>query len=341
MGGGGRRGTRALVAGAITLAWLGAVPSVATGEGTVAFVLRDQRIVESSGLTRDTAADLYWTINDSGDVGVAYAVTATGAMEGTLRYLAKPVDVEAIAMLKNRLYIADIGDNRRSREFVTVFAFDNPQPRDQVSEYQAYDFSYPDGPHDAETLLVDRAGRLSIVTKDAKGGVYQAPRQPSRRGVNTLKRVADAPAFVTDGVILPGGTQIALRTYVSVIVVSAKDYSLVAQAPTPVQPQGESLAVSLDGDSLLVGSEGKRSKVFTMDIPARVEDVPSGSASPPRKKKPSPSPSSSASKSDPAEPSAGPTSNPNGERSGTWWVLGLAGVVALLAGGYTGFSKKR
>ena len=112
--------------------------------------------------------------------------------------------------------------------------------------YKAYDFSYPDGPHDAETLLVDGDGRLFIVTKGAEGGIYAAPSSPSRQGVNELERVGDAPAFVTDGTVLPDG-RFALRTYVSVEIVDPDSYEVVARAATPAQKQGESITTTFDG----------------------------------------------------------------------------------------------
>ena len=84
--------------------------------------------------------------------------------------------------------------------------------------YHAYDFRYPDGPHNAETLLVNDSGRLFIVTKDKEGAVYAAPRKPDRQGVNELKKVGSAPTDVTDGTFLPGGDRIALLTYTSIEV---------------------------------------------------------------------------------------------------------------------------
>ena len=42
----------------------------------------------------------------------------------------------------------------------------------------------------------------------------------------------------------------------------------MASAPIPDQPQAESLTLSLDERSLLVGSEGKKSKVYSMPVPS-------------------------------------------------------------------------
>jgi hypothetical protein len=166
------------------------------------------------------------------------------------------------------LFLGDIGDNREDRPDISVFRFREPSDlRDQTVPAEWYRFTYPDGPHDAEALLVHpRTGRLVVVTKDLSGaGVYRAPRDlvTTDAGTNRLVRVADAPSFVTDGAYLPDG-RLALRTYTSVYVYD-RPGSEIGSADLPVQPQGESLAV--DGARLLVGSEGERSAVYRVAVP--------------------------------------------------------------------------
>ena len=168
----------------------------------------------------------------------------------------------------DRLYVADIGDNNARRRFVRVYIFTNPRADGQTVTYHAYDFRYPDGPQDAETLLVNDSGRLFIVTKGQKAAIYEAPAKPDRQGVNELEQIGSAPSNVTDGTFLPGGARIALLTYSSVEVIDATSYELMASAPIPKQPQAESLTLSLDQRSLLVGSEGKKSKVYSVSVPS-------------------------------------------------------------------------
>ena len=194
---------------AVLLASLAALwlPAYASAADEVAFTISDDRITESSGLATDTAADLYWTINDSGSSGIAYGLNEDGETEGTVRFLADPVDIEAIAVDDNRLLLADIGDNRARRDFITVYAIDDPEPNDDTRTYRAYDFAYPDGAHDAEAMLVNGRGRIFFVTKEARAGIYRAPANPTRQGVNRLTRVGEAPAFVTDGTFSPTATR--------------------------------------------------------------------------------------------------------------------------------------
>ncbi len=333
-----RRWLRSLAVAPVValLSW----PALVASADTLAFTIRDKRVTESSGLVRDTDADLYWTVNDSGDEGTVYGVTDKGNVKGIVGFRARPVDVEAVAMSGDRLYVADIGDNGSKRDFVTVYYFNNPEPDNKTVPFRSLDFSYPDGPHDAETLLVDGDGRLYFVTKGIRGAIYRAPERPSRQGVNELEKVADAPAYVTDGVFLPGGNQIALRTYVSVEVLDASSYETVARAATPYQRQGESIAVALDGKSLLVGSEGKNSPVLELAIPGSVGKAPTAGSAPPPSAKPTPTPAPATSnpgaEDDPSDEEEGPPVS----RAGTILSLSLAGLVALVAGVVVAARKK-
>ncbi|WP_152361309.1 hypothetical protein [Microlunatus speluncae] len=314
-------------------------PRAAVAKDEVAFTIGDERIKESSGLATDPDNNCYWTVNDSGDEGRAFALDEDGEVTGTLSFGAEPTDIEAVAMHNGRLYLGDIGDNDTEREFVTVYFFDNPDPDGGKQSYRSYDFEYPDGPRDAEALFVDDDGRLYIVSKEGKGGIYAAPEEPSRQGINELKRVGDAPAFVTDAVSLPDGQGVALRTYVSVEVLDPDSYDLIGRAPLPFQRQGESITVSLDGEKLMVGSEGEKSDVYSVDIPAEVKDAAEGESQPPESKKPSTPKDSSQAPPPSATESAAPP--PADNRGGTFFSLGAAAVVALIAGLVVALIKKR
>jgi hypothetical protein len=328
------------VAAALAITLMTWPATLASAADKVAFTIKDSRITQSSGLTRDTKAGIYWTVNDSGEQGTAYGITPDGFVRGIIGFRAKPKDVEAVVKAGDRLYVADIGDNLSKRKFVSVYYFNHPDPNNRTVSYRSYDFSYPDGRHDAETLLVDGNGRLFIVTKGVKGGIYAAPQSPSRQGVNKLRRVADAPAFVTDGTFLPGGNRIVLRTYVSVDVLDASSYKTVASAATPWQPQSESVAVTLDGSALLIGSEGKRSEVLQIPIPKEIGQAPSAGATPPRSPQPTPSSSDSTDSSD-DEPTDEADTGAGTARTGTILALALAGFVALVAGVTVAAVRKR
>jgi hypothetical protein len=300
------------------------IPGVAAAEDTVAFTIKDARITESSGLAVDPAGNIYWTVNDSGDRGVAYGIGLDGKVQGSLNFRAQPVDVEAVAVHDDQLYVGDIGDNNSRRSFVRVFFFDNPRANGLTVSYHAYDFRYPDEPHNAETLLVSDSGRLFIVTKERDGAIYAAPRKPDRQGVNELKKVGSAPSDVTDGTFLPGGNKIALLTYSSITVIDASTYEVLASSPIPQQRQAESLTLSLDEQSLLVGSEGSKSKVYSVPVPSAATPTPTPSEEP-------------QSETDVPDDRSDAIQN----QKGTLLAIGLAGFVALVAGTVVAFARKR
>ena len=89
------------------------------------------------------------------------------------------------------------------------------------------------------------------------------------------------------------------------------------------------MTVSLDDESLLVGSEGKNSKVYAMGIPGAATPTPSPTASPTAAADPGDVP-----EDDPA------TANTGRSRAGTMLALGLAAVVAIVAGGVVALVRK-
>ena len=317
----GRRALSGALAIAASLLLIGLLPSTALAQASVAFTIKDARILSSSGLARDVNSGLYWTANESGDRGVVYGLTTTGAVQGTLNYRTQPVDVQGLAVVGDTLYVGDIGDKSKSRSFVTVFRFDNPRATGLSVTYRSYDFEFADGPKNAETLLVTNSGRTLLVTAGKDSAIYAGPPQPSRQGVNRLRKVADAPADITDGVFLPGGNQIALRSNTAAYVLDATTYETVASAELPTQSAGKSVAVSLDGESLLLGSQGRNAKVYTIPVPTEATPTPSASAS--------------------------PTLDGEGEepagmgRRGTMLALGIAAVVAIVAGVTAGTMRDR
>jgi hypothetical protein len=74
---------------------------------------------------------------------------------------------------------------------------------------------------------------------------------------------------VTDGAFLPSGRGFVLRDYQQAHVYAGPGRR-VGSFDLPMQFQGESLAVTADGRSLLVGSEGPDSEVWRVPLPASV-----------------------------------------------------------------------
>lgn len=220
----------------------------------------DPAIVESSGLVvRD---GLFVTVNDSGDRGRVFTVDGSGATVGTTSWSPAPVDVEALAPAgPDEVWVGDIGDNTASRSSVTVLRVP-VGPGDRTVTPPAYTLVYPDGAHDAETLLAAPDGRLLVVTKDLRGGtVYAAPRRLSPQQPNRLRPVADALPFATDGSFFPDGRHYLVRGYAGAAAYTYPGLREVATFDLPAQPQGEGIAVDEDG-WVHVSSEGEHSRVL-------------------------------------------------------------------------------
>ena len=252
-----------------------ALPASAAGEQPERLLL-DARITESSGLASSGLhASVVWTHNDAGHSAQFYAVGADGMTRAAVDLPGvAPLDWEAIAQYRDAfgtswLFVGDIGSNAGDRSEVVVHQV--PEPTllvDQTAPYTSYRLAYPDGGHDAEALLVDpRSGQVFVVTKEREGAgaVYAAPAVLSPTDVNVLTRVADAPSRVTDGCFLPDG-RVVLRDYDRLFT-----YAGIGAGPTsselPPSRQGESVAPTPDGLSVLVGSEGSGSALQLQPLP--------------------------------------------------------------------------
>lgn len=273
-----------MVAGAVVA--LAAVPfaavpwNVAQSDGSGAvehrsvFRFADERIDESSGLV--AGEELMFTANDSGDDPVVYAVSPrTGETVGELTYSSEEVtDVEALAPGAAALWVGDIGDNGRRRLFVEVFRVEVPgdvgagasAPRDAFTA--PFRLAYPDGPHDAETLLVHpRTGRLYVVTKGLFGGtVYAAPRTLDPSAVNPLVEVGEVSGLLTDGAFFPDGRHVILRGYGDATVYTFPGLEEVAGFPLPDQEQGEAVAVDQYWH-VFISTEGSNTEVLEVLLP--------------------------------------------------------------------------
>lgn len=284
----------ALAAAPTTEAPAPAVPSF--GSDSTHCKLADDRIAESSGLavsTRDPSR--LWTHNDSGDVARLFALGAPA--DGTCPTLGvvtlqgvDAFDAEDLAPgPNNTLWLADIGDNIGQRERVVLDRVSEPErPSDTTVPAQRFRFAYPDGPHDAEALLVSpRTGQIVLVTKGltSRPRAYEAVGRPaasSGPAPADIRRLeaggeVNAPGSggtfgaITGGAVSPDGSVIVLRTYLDAYVYAVPGDDLVAALKTtprridlPAQPQGEAVAFAADGASILLSSEGAQSPILTL-----------------------------------------------------------------------------
>ena len=163
-------------------------------------LVRIAELPEASGVavSRRTPGRL-WAHNDSGEP-VLVALDARGSVTGRVRLSgARIEDWEAIAVgacpSGSCIYIADIGDNDAKRKRVTIHRIAEPSSENSAVVKDTFHATYPDGAHDAETLLVAPDGRLFIVTKGETGavGLYRFPRELRPGATHRLERVEDLP----------------------------------------------------------------------------------------------------------------------------------------------------
>lgn len=235
---------------------------VPAGAGTVCR-LADPRIVEASGLV-----DLGRTMvvqNDSGnppDLQVVDARTCRTIRE--VRWATSQVDAEALAPAgRNRVWIGDIGDNDHERTSIALYEV-------SVSDGGTLEhrtLAYPDGPHDAETLIGWR-DRLYVVTKSMEGGfVYRVPVTG-----RVLQRLAALPVWATDGAAIPGTDVALVRGYGEAFVVRLPAWRTLGSFALPEEKQGESISVG-PGRRVRVTSEGEDQPVIQVTLPSWVRQA--------------------------------------------------------------------
>lgn len=241
---------------------------------------------EASGLalSRRSAGRL-WTHNDSGEPVIS-ALDTKGAVVGRIRLTAAKVeDWEALAAGTcpggSCLYVGDIGDNDAGRRQITIYRVPEPASADGTAAAKdVFHATYPDGAHDAETLLVSQDGTLFIVTKGETGGVslYRLPRELRAGQTHRLERVGqprdsskvDESDRVTDGSVSVDGKWVALRSKTKVWLYPAPEFFAGSWKATREidiaalgEPQGEGIAMSADGTIYLAGEGGGKSKPGT------------------------------------------------------------------------------
>jgi hypothetical protein len=240
--------------------------------------------VESSELTEISGAavsrrhqGVIWLHNDSGDDPAVYAIDASGTDLGRVSLPDLSArDWEDMAIgpgpdpAADYLYLADIGDNSERREDVRIHRIPEPAPATGVVEGgETLVVTYPTGPLEAETLLVDPAtGEMVIAGKALSGATefyglpgdldWTVPHEAVLLGELDLGTFA----LATGGDA--GASRIVIRTYDEVF--SWERFPGWSLAETIVAPpcriasvreeQGEAIALTPDESSFYTLSEG-------------------------------------------------------------------------------------
>jgi hypothetical protein len=304
--------------------------AAARPKASVVCTVSDPRITEASGMAVSRKhPGIIYTHNDSGGSPTIFAIGRDGRTRATFTLAgAGARDWEGMALGRDgagrpALFVADIGDNMGGAwPYVTVYRVPEPnQLRSQTLRATAFRLKYADGPRNAETVLIDpRTNRLYIASKLFGGALYAAPMRLRTSGFNVLRKVAGAPAIATDGAFAPDGRSFVIRTYTAAYVYAmspSRPGKLLRVVSLPDQRQGESIAYSLDGGSLLAGSEGTDEPVWRIPLPPEARPTPT-----PARKAPT------SSKSPAAQDQPG--RRPGGTVLGLALAAGVAMVVAVV-----------
>lgn len=247
-------------------------------------LVRIAELHEASGIAASHKGDRRaWAHNDSGDP-VVVALDERGRVTGRIPVPdAKVEDWEAMAAgpcpSGSCLYIADIGDNDANRERITIYRTSEPAGA-APARAEALHARYPDGKHDAETILVTPKGEIFIVTKGETGPValYRFPPDGKlgttvelvRVGEPQVSKGGDAKDRITDGAVSPDGAWVVLRTKVDLRFFPAAAFlsgKWVEAGRIDVsalgEPQGEGVTFADDRTLLLAGEGGGKSRPGT------------------------------------------------------------------------------
>jgi hypothetical protein len=186
--------------------------AVARGESPLE--LRSKALTESSGLAfsyRDK--ECVWSHNDSGDKARLFAFSSNGKCCGRADLIGVNADDwEDMASFDDggpRLIVADVGDNSSKRKSVSLYLFDEPDPREKtkIRSYQHLVVRYADGPQNCESVAVDVANRriLLIQKSPVVATVHEIPLPlpPSGREADAAVTKIEVDAEIIQRLAIP------------------------------------------------------------------------------------------------------------------------------------------
>jgi VCBS repeat-containing protein len=251
--------------------------------GAVVGTLESSDLDEASGLVASRASsEVLWSHNDSGDAARLFALNTAGEHLGEYLFVDLDqidwgqIDWEDIAIGPgptagaDYLYVADMGDNLRRRDSIGIVRVIEPavdaqqEPVDvELATFETFELAYPDGAHNAETLLVDPlTGDVVIVTKsDALNRVYRVTQaQLIADVVITMELVGattwgdtsggDGDTGAVGGDVSAAGDEIIIKSYEQVFFYERLPGTSIAEAIVDVSPETLPYTIEPKGEGI-------------------------------------------------------------------------------------------
>ncbi|WCT11232.1 hypothetical protein [Mucilaginibacter jinjuensis] len=263
--------------------------------------LENKQMDEISGIAASAVnPDVFYVHNDSGDTSRFFAINAEGKLKATYYFKGTAqtrfgvTDCEDIAVgpgpVKNKsyIYLGDIGDNGGNHQNIAIYRFNEPvlSAKDSVGNLKSsvLYLKYPDGPRDAETLMVDPVEKLFYIVSKRQDSVavYTTPLKFNDGDTVTLTRQCKLHfkglplmRWITAGDISADGSQILLKSYSTVYYWKRETGEPAWKAmqrkpqelPYEQEHQGEAIGFTHDGKAYLTTSEGVYAPIYKYFLP--------------------------------------------------------------------------
>lgn len=274
-------------------------PAATQTEPVSVTTLQDPRLTETSGIAASVAnPGTLYVHNDSGDTSRFFAIHPDGSLKSVIYYngdkslkLLGVTDCEDIAVNigpqpGTYVYMGDIGDNDAVRKDIIVFRIKEPALSDTLVNAQAEPLvlTYPDGPRDAETLIVDPIDKLIYVVskREDSVGVYSTPLLFNANDTAVLQLRAKLffsglgeTKYITAGDISQDGLRILLKSYTQVYYWKRQSGEAIWQSmlrspealPYTIEQQGEAIGFTTDATGYYTTGEGLHANLYYYTLP--------------------------------------------------------------------------
>jgi hypothetical protein len=260
--------------------------------------LQDREIDETSGIAASALfKDMLYVHNDSGDTTRFFMISPDGKLHHTIYFKGRDdeyLDCEDIAVGpgpvkgKSYVYIGDIGDNEADNSTVVIYRLEENKSWKKNSIIHANAdklyLKYPDGPKDAETLMIDPIGKLLAIVTKRKDTVriYTAPLNFKANDTAMLtfrgKLYFEGTKpfkWITSGDISSDGEHILLKSYEKVYYWNRQGDEPIWETmqrqprdlPYKAEKQGEAIGFTANGKGYYTASEGVFSPIYYYHTP--------------------------------------------------------------------------